>query len=338
MVRLNLIQASNASISSITFPLVAVFVGATSGIGEATLKQFARYAVKPRVYFVGRSQEAADRIIVECKIVNKNGEYNFIKADTSLIKEVDAVCQEIQEKEDEINLLFLSVGALKFGMKTEEGLHYPIALAYHGRTRFTLNLLPQLENAKGLRRVVSVFTGTKEGPIDFRDIQGFKTTPMKGRGHASSMVTLSMEAIASKAPTVSFIHDFPGFVKTNIARDVTGPIKVLLKGVQIILGPFRYIPIQESGERHLFLSTSAMYPPAICTEEEKDGLVVPLIEGLIVARGSNGKEASGVYSIDEKCESGGVHVETLLNRLRIEWAIEKVMKHTSETFKQITGA
>jgi NADP-dependent 3-hydroxy acid dehydrogenase YdfG len=61
MVSLSDIQSSNSRIAS-TLPrgLVAVFVGATSGIGETTLKQFAKHAHQPRVYFIGRSQEAGD--------------------------------------------------------------------------------------------------------------------------------------------------------------------------------------------------------------------------------------------------------------------------------------
>jgi len=121
MVSLSDIQASNSRIAS-TLPsgMVAVFVGATSGIGEASLKQFAKYAKKPRVYFVGQSQEAADRIVTECKALNSEGEYIFIKANISLIRTVDDVCRDIKVKEKTINLLFLSQGTLvpHIGMTT----------------------------------------------------------------------------------------------------------------------------------------------------------------------------------------------------------------------------
>lgn len=75
MVALSLVQSSNTLISS-TLPrnLVAVFVGATSGIGEATLKQFTKHSCQPRAYFVGRSQDAGDRIVAYCKALNSEGE------------------------------------------------------------------------------------------------------------------------------------------------------------------------------------------------------------------------------------------------------------------------
>lgn len=115
MVALKDVQFSNSKISS-TFPtgLVAVFVGATSGIGEFTLLQFAKDVPKAHVYFVGRSQEAADRIKGECQAVNPEGKFEFIKSDVSLIKNVDDVCRIIVSKEKVINLLFQTQGTLDF--------------------------------------------------------------------------------------------------------------------------------------------------------------------------------------------------------------------------------
>jgi len=113
MVQLTAVESSNANTTSTLPPnLVAVFVGATSGIGEYTLKAFAKHTKHPRVYFVGRSQQAADRIRKECRTSNPEGEFIFINSDVSLINNVDVVCREIQSKEKVINLLCLSQGTL----------------------------------------------------------------------------------------------------------------------------------------------------------------------------------------------------------------------------------
>lgn len=112
MVSLAQVQSSNAQIATaLPSGLVAVFVGATNGIGEYSLKEFARCAKQPRVYFVGRSQEAGDRISEECRDLSPGGEFNFIKADVSLLESVDEVCREIKRKEKTINLLFLTCGS-----------------------------------------------------------------------------------------------------------------------------------------------------------------------------------------------------------------------------------
>lgn len=113
MVAYDAVKASNAKIAKTLSPgLVAVFVGGTSGIGEYALKKFAQHTVRPKIYFIGRSQEAGDRIAQELKALNKEGVYNFVKADTSLIRNVDEVCQDIKDKESSVNLLFLTQGTL----------------------------------------------------------------------------------------------------------------------------------------------------------------------------------------------------------------------------------
>lgn len=113
MVALNAVQASNSTLAtSLPAGMVAVFVGATSGIGEFALKTFAQCTTSPKIYIVGRSQEAADRILPECRELNPGGQYIFIKSDVSLLKNVDDVCQKILAKEPSINLLFQSQGSM----------------------------------------------------------------------------------------------------------------------------------------------------------------------------------------------------------------------------------
>jgi len=107
MVALKDIQTSNANLPS---GLVGVFVGATSGIGEATFKQFARHVPHSRAYIIGRSREAAACIIAECRSINSTGTYIFLEADVSLIRNIDAVCEKIKMVEKHINILFLSAG------------------------------------------------------------------------------------------------------------------------------------------------------------------------------------------------------------------------------------
>jgi short-subunit dehydrogenase len=111
MVSLSIVQSSNATIPQLLPPsLVAVFVGGTSGIGEATVKRFAKLAVKPRIYIAGRSREAAEHTIAECRTSNPDGEYIFIQKDMELMRNIDLVCDEIKSREKVINLLVISAG------------------------------------------------------------------------------------------------------------------------------------------------------------------------------------------------------------------------------------
>lgn len=217
---------------------------------------------------------------------------------------------------------------------TAEGLHYAAALAVHSRTRFIVNLLPLLQNATALRRVVSVLTATKEGPINTNDFQGWTVPLMAQRGHAASIATLSLESLAKKAPDVSFIHDFPGHVKSGIARGTQGPLFFVVKAVSAIMGPFFRTPLVDCGDFHVFLATRARYPASM---SEDAASVVPLAGGVTVARGTDGKSGSGIYSIDQHGESAEPKVEELLAQFRREGMVEKVCGHIEDEFDRITG-
>jgi NADP-dependent 3-hydroxy acid dehydrogenase YdfG len=116
MVSLEQMRASNARIPEcLPAGLVAVFVGGTSGIGENTMKQFVKHAIQPRIYFVGRSERAAARITAELAALNPGGKYRFIRADLSLLQNVDNVCRQIKDRETHVNLLFLTSGTMVTG-------------------------------------------------------------------------------------------------------------------------------------------------------------------------------------------------------------------------------
>jgi NADP-dependent 3-hydroxy acid dehydrogenase YdfG len=120
MVNLKDVRASNAALKTTVSNEVAVFVGATSGIGETTLRNFAKSSSKPKVYLVGRSESAASRILGELKELNPEGIFTFIKSDVSLLKNVDALTDEIKTKEKKIDLLFLTPGYVSFGGREGE--------------------------------------------------------------------------------------------------------------------------------------------------------------------------------------------------------------------------
>jgi ABC-type sugar transport system substrate-binding protein len=168
-------------------------------------------------------------------------------------------------------------------------------LVHYSRARLIVNLLPLLQQATALRRIASVFAAGKEGPIHVTDIQAWKVPMLSQRGHASSLVTSTLEALAKKAPDVSFIHGFSGPVKSGIVRGAKGAAMFLIKVVFMVIGPLIFIPNEESGERHLFLATSARYPAGMGGDAAPG---VPLAGGVAVARGTSGEAGNGVYSVD----------------------------------------
>ncbi|KAH7119900.1 hypothetical protein B0J11DRAFT_71979 [Dendryphion nanum] len=306
--------------------LTAIFVGGTSGIGLYTLLALATHCPNPTIYIIGRSHSAGTRILSDLKALNAAGTYIFIPSDVSLIKNVDSVCKQILEKEQYVNLVFLSTGVMSSGTETAEGLHEPASLILHSRTRFILNLLPLLRAAPlgSPKRVVSVLAGTKEGSMDATDdlqCRHVKVTQMIAmRSFAASMVTLSLESCAKRAPDVGFVHWFPGPVRSGFARG-DGLLKRLIRGIIVLLGWLVFIPEKVCGERGLWVGTV-------------DGFGG---RGKGGEKGSDGEVGSGVYCVNEKGDVGGEAVVGVLKKLRKEGKGEIVWKHVVGEFLRITG-
>lgn len=217
-------------------------------------------------------------------------------------------------------------------VETTESLPSYIALVYFSRFRFIHNLLSQLQAAPSLRRVVSVFAATMEGDINVDDLDA-RTMPFSASGgHITSLISLSHHILAEQAPSVSFIHANPGIVKSGIAREGTGVKIWVFKQVMAWLGPWVQIPEKESGERHLFLGTSARYS----ARDNKGG--VPVSEGEGIAVGTDGGVGSGNYSVDSMGESAGEKVVALLEGFRNDGTAARLWEHTRSEWIRITGS
>jgi len=311
MVNIKDVRASNASFKASTESLVAVFVGATSGIGMGTLKQFAKNAYAPKVYIVGRSKSAAQPLLDELTTSNPQGTFVFLETEISLMKKVDEVCDEIKAKETKVDILFMSPGYLSFEGRNEssEGIDIPHALRYYTRLRFTNNLLPFL-NASPSPRVISILAGGKEVEVDFNDLE-FRNNfnGFKAAGNGATQTTLAFEELAKTNPSITFIHKFPGFVATGVIDKLMGTAPGIY-AIPATIARWVLVPIIQlfstsidvAGERGLFIATSGRYPPAQ-PKKETSGVALP--KGVEVAKSSIVTEGkgNGVYTLDENDES-----------------------------------
>ncbi|KAM0262625.1 hypothetical protein ACHAQJ_001670 [Trichoderma viride] len=115
------------------------------------------------------------------------------------------------------------------GVATADGLPLTAALGIHTRICFIQNLLPLIQRAKGLKRVVTVGAATCEGDIDLDNILAVGVPLLQFRDQLASVMTLALEQLSEEAPDVSFVHTCPGVVDSGIARDAEGfSLKVML--------------------------------------------------------------------------------------------------------------
>ncbi len=88
---------------------IAVVTGATSGIGEATVKELA-INEKYRVLLVGRNSEKGSLICEEIKA--RGGEAEYYRCDVSSKKSILELCDYIKTKYEKIDLLFNNAGIM----------------------------------------------------------------------------------------------------------------------------------------------------------------------------------------------------------------------------------
>lgn len=149
---------------------VAVFVGGTSGIGQATAEAFSRYTNgAAHIIIVGRNRAAGEAIIASFP-KDPRSKYEFVECDVSLISNVRAVTKELLGALPKLNYLVTSAGGLASYSKqqTPEGLDGTLALTYHSRWKFIHDLLPLLKKAREEgenARVLTVLAAGEGGAI-----------------------------------------------------------------------------------------------------------------------------------------------------------------------------
>ncbi|KFY91399.1 hypothetical protein V498_05483 [Pseudogymnoascus sp. VKM F-4517 (FW-2822)] len=340
MVGLDLVHASNAQLRELGPGLVALFVGATSDIGEYTAKAFVKNALSPRVYIVGRSEPAAERIINECKDLNKDAKVEFLKADVSELGEVDRVCAEITKKESHINLIVQSQGNMNLRGRDEshEGIDRKFTLNYYSRMRFISNLLPLLQTAASkpphFSRTLSVLSAGWEGKLDFEDLE-LKTTFSRPKcaTHTTTMNSLMMEEFSKRQPETTFSHSYPSGVNTGLARELPVWARAAAKVLTPLLLPL-YVSQEETGARQLFIATSGVYPPAKPPKNDTLAAGIPAPKGLRTPMlGANTVAGSGAYLVNWNGEATGK--QKLLQKYREDNVGATIWEHTMGIFERV---
>ncbi|KAF5001859.1 hypothetical protein FGRMN_706 [Fusarium graminum] len=327
MVSFKEIQASNALINDAT-PRIAVFVGGTSGIGKATIEALVATGSSLRIYLIGRkgSQQRTETFVHELHAINPNAEILWVEGEISLLAEAKRACEIIKGTERYIDLLFLTTGYAPFTSRkeTSEGLEISQSLSYYSRMLFILHLLPLLNGAQAPRVVSVLGGGLERKTIEFDDIDLKKPGNfnfMKAQTQYAAMNTLFLESLADENPEITFIHSWPGWVNTGNVKRGLDSGSILAWIIWLLLEPliaiFSYSN-QESGQRHLFQSTSSAFGGRGTQWTGKIGI------------NSHGKQENGLFLINYECEC--TPNSKAISSLR-ESAQKKVVDHTNEILK-----
>jgi hypothetical protein len=259
-------------------------------------------------------------------VVNPKAEIIWVEGEVSLLADTKTVCEIIKSREHHIDLVFLSTGYAPFTSRkdTVEGFEISQTLRYYSRMLFVLHLLPLL-NAAENPRVVSVLAGGMErsavqlDDIDLKRPGNFNV--VKAHTQAAAMNTLFLEYLANENSNVTFIHSCPGWVNTGNVRRGLDPDTILAWAIWLLLEPLIAIlsfSDEESGQRHLFQSTSAAFGGRGTPWDKEVGV------------NSHGEHKNGLFLVTSKCDCT-LNSKTV-GFLR-ETAQARVVDHTKEVLK-----
>ncbi|KAK3714775.1 hypothetical protein LTR37_007509 [Vermiconidia calcicola] len=330
MDRISTIRDSNAQCKCLD-GLVAVFVGGTGGIGESTATEFFMRTTRPRAYIVGRNEEKGLRLVKFLQELNLEGQAFFIQKDISLLREVDELCEELKQRESKIHCLFLSAGymTLKGRMETVEGIDRKMCVNYYGRAKCTLNLMPLLQAASAaneVSRVITVLAAGSEGEVRLDDLDlKHNFTLHACLAHCVVMTDFMIEELSRRYPSTAFSHSYPGTVKTGIANQLSGPVRLAVKVMYSVMSPW-ILNVQESGERHFFQMTSQCYPSS------NGGVGIPPPDDMTAFKSMDGTPGGGSYLLDWDGTTTGD--ENVLAKYRKIDMGPKVWEHTTQIFEE----
>ncbi|KAL0066899.1 hypothetical protein AAF712_006094 [Marasmius tenuissimus] len=220
---------------------VAVFVGASQGIGHRTLEALSRITDgKVHIILIARSETNAKRVLNSLvkpldPVLRDQVLREFIQCDVALMKNVVEAVEKIkqlllsripQNNPPRVNFLFMSAGyaSVRFRNRvdTEEGIDRQLALRYYHRFKFTHELLPLLRAARDAgedSKVLSVLGAGARWPLPKNGDFGYKKWE-HGPTWRAVIVSppyndLGLEGFAKREPGIAFTHMNPWWVRTD---------------------------------------------------------------------------------------------------------------------------
>ncbi|KAK4451985.1 hypothetical protein QBC34DRAFT_294368 [Podospora aff. communis PSN243] len=316
------IQSQNATLKAKQRrDVVAVFVGATSGIGLSTLQTTATLFPNPTIYILGRSASRFAPHLSTLQTLNPSATLIFLERDPSLLSEIDNACAEILDKQTKLDYLFMSPGLMPLNgpQLTSENLETCFVLSYYGRIRLIQNLLPLLRQAPA-PRVLSVLAAGREKPFVEDDL-GFEQPKNWSAGGAINQITvlmsLGLEYIAEREKKVLFVHSYPGLVRTDIVARLEAPKgsswfwMLTVSAIKKVFAAYMWVrgmAVEESGERQAWVLTSG---------EFGTGKMVP---------------------VNEHCEQYTAAQMKVVEGYKARGLPERVWVHTMEVLERRTGS
>ncbi|KAG8831867.1 hypothetical protein FRC17_002443 [Serendipita sp. 399] len=250
----------------------AVFVGGTSGIGQAMLEALAKQTNgRVHLWIVARNKIAAEKIFASVPSGSRSSNSmqeeepftrEFVYCDVSLLRNIEEMTEELRKKVEKINLLVITAGkAMATRVQTADGLDLQMMLRYYSRFKMVEDLIPTLERARALGQDARVMTVLAAGtglrvPINDLDLKKWYNYLMV---HVLTGVynDIMIKVQSERHPDLTFIHAYPGLVDTP-ANYVSWWTRLI-----VILAWFWVKPVRPIAQSFLY--------PLLSSEDFKQG-------------------------------------------------------------------
>jgi len=219
---------------------VVLMTGATSGIGKEAAIALAQQGAT--LLAVSRDRARGEAAVAEIRRRSGSGAVELFLADLSSQASVRELARAVLARHDRLHVLINNAGTLNLRRQTTvDGFEETFALNHLAPFLLTNLLLDRLL-ASAPARIVNVASAAhKYGRIDFDDLQGERG--FKGlRAYADSKLAnvlfthelaRRLEERGAAGMTANSVH--PGGVDTNIWRDMTGLLRLLILAMRPFL-------------------------------------------------------------------------------------------------------
>jgi NAD(P)-dependent dehydrogenase (short-subunit alcohol dehydrogenase family) len=227
--------------------------GATSGIGKETARQLA--ALGARVIIVARNEERGAAAAADIRASVPSAELELMTADLSSLDQVRRLADDVQARHDRLDVLMNNAGVISLRRQTADGLEITFAINHLAPFLLT-GLLRDLLKRSAPARVVTVASAAHSGirTIPWDNLatgEHIRQGDLYGLSKLLNILFTSELArrLEGTGVTANCLH--PGFIRTSIGRDVTGPEGV---GLRLLL---RMCPGPATGAKTpVFLASS----------------------------------------------------------------------------------
>ncbi|KAH8929200.1 NAD(P)-binding protein [Atractiella rhizophila] len=235
---------------------VALFIGGTSGIGEAMALRLANQTGgRSHIILLGRDGAKAKEILDRMPS-HAEGKKEFVQVDLMDLSTLRTVLAEQKGKLEKINFLIMTAGFLSLDgyTPTIDGLDRKLSVHYFGRFRAAYELAHLVEKA-GERgeeaSIVTVLDGSGRGGRGKPFMDDLKLEKYYSIGNAAKTAVtyndIAMTELAIRYPHISTFHINPGGVDTPITKNKDLPW-IARTGVEVLRPVLKMLPMMTSME------------------------------------------------------------------------------------------